>query len=466
MAEFSLPKDFKFYEALTSLDGRFRSNVEDLSEYFSEKASNKGRVQVEIEYLVFLCEKVIKLQLSATEIKNLRKIYQDFSNEDTEAVIKIDLEINHDTKAVELFIGARLRRLKLEKLVPYVHFCLTSADTDNNAVSLSLKNFLQEVYLPQTKKLIAALGALAKRTKSDVILGKTHGQPAVPTTMGKELINFALRAYKRLKHMQDYQVEGKMSGAVGDFNAHLAAFPELDWPKLSAEFVTGLGLRPFLFNTQILPYDNYVYIFQQVKMLNYVLIALAQDVWRYISDDYFLLKLNEKEVGSSTMPQKVNPIDFEMAESYLTLANGLFTVFEAKLFTSRLQRDLVDKYLIREMGAAWAATIMAYRGLETGLGKVVFNNALATEVLNQHWEVITEGIQTILRTTGDPKAYDKLKIFSRGKILTAKEIKKFVESLKVNSQTKKKLLKLTPASYLGAAEKLVDLGLEIIFESN
>ena len=464
MAEYSLPKDYKFYDALTSFDGRFRSLTEDLAEYFSEKAVIKNRVQVEIEYLIFMCAKVVNINLTEAEIKSLRRLYQKFSNADAEAVIKIDLEINHDTKAVELFIGDKLRTLKMTKLITYVHFCLTSADADNNAASLSLQSFLQKVYLPETKKLLAVLGNLAKSTRSKVILGRTHGQPAVPTTMGKELTNFAVRVKKRLDHMQNYQVEGKVGGAVGNYNAHVAAFPELDWPSLSAEFIKSLGLRPFIFNTQILPYDNYIHIFQQAKLLNYILIGLAQDIWRYISDDYLLQKVNAKEVGSSTMPQKVNPIDFEMAESYLTLANGLFTVFENKLTANRLQRDLVDKYLAREIGPAWAATVVAYRSLQTGFSKLTFNEAQAAEILNDHWEIITEGIQTILRFAGDPEAYDKLKAFSRGKVLDASQVKVFIDSLKVSKEIKKRLLALSPATYTGAAEKLVDLGLKFIAE--
>ena len=459
MAEFTYPKDYKFYEAITSLDGRFRGNIEHLAKYFSEKSTIQKRLFIEIEYLLALNQIQEFTNINAKQESEIRNIYKNITNKDIEKIINIDLEINHDTKAIEYFIRQKLHDINLEQLSPLIHFGLTSADIDNNVQSLILSEFLKEIYLPQLEKIIENLKNLATQTRSSMMIARTHGQMAVPTTMGKELINFVMRIQTLKDDLSGIKIEGKLTGAVGNFNALHFANPGVDWLEFSGKFLIKLGLKPNLFTTQILPYDNYLKIFSNIKLINLVLIALSQDIWRYISDNYFVVKVSGKEIGSSTMPQKVNPIDFEMAESYLMLANSIFNMFESKLPSSRLQRDLVDKYMIREAGLTFGSITLAYESISTGLKKLSFNDKFAKEELLQHWEVVSEGIQTMLRTLGDEKAYEKLKKLTRGKKITEEIISEFIKSLKLKPKEEKKLLNLSPLNYIGLSKDLVDLAL-------
>ncbi|PJC28136.1 adenylosuccinate lyase, partial [Candidatus Shapirobacteria bacterium CG_4_9_14_0_2_um_filter_39_11] len=338
----------------------------------------------------------------------------------------------------------------------------TTYDIDTTAYSLAIKRSRDNIILPSLKLLIREIKQMAELYKGKPMLGRTHGQPAVPTTMGKELMVFAIRLFREYQELKSIIIEAKLNGAVGNYNAHFAAFPNVNWLKFSADFIDSLGLKPNLFTTQIMPYDSFIKIFQSLFLINQVLIGFNQDLWRYISDDYFLQKIEEKQVGSSTMPQKVNPIDLENSEGNLGIANSLLGFLIQKLAISRLQRDLSDKTVKRNIGMAFAYSLLGYQSTLKGLNKLSLNEKFLKEELLEHWEIITEGIQTILKTGGDIQAYEKLKEFSQGKKLDQNQIKNFVEDLKVNPKTKKQLLNLTPLNYLGLAEKLVDEGIKII----
>lgn len=444
--------------ALSPLDGRYASQTSDLSLYFSEFAVIKARLIFEIEYLLFLSQKKIIPEFTPEEKLKLTAIAEDFLLPQVKKVKEIEAEIHHDVKAVEYFLQRSMAEVSI-KNAEYVHIALTSEDVNNCVYSLALQNSLQHIIFPQLKELIEQLCLKAEKTKNHVMLAKTHGQPAVPTTMGKELVVFALRLAKGLKRVSNVKIEAKMTGAVGNFNAHTVAFAQHDWFTVSQEFIEHLGLQPQLYTTQILLPDSYVQTFNELRQLNSILLDLNQDIWRYISDGVFVQTAAKGHVGSSTMPQKVNPIDFENSEGNLGLANALLYHFSEKLPISRLQRDLSDSTVKRNFGVALAHCLLAYTACLKGLQKIEFNANLLAEQLDAHWEVVTEGIQTILRTTGDEKAYDKLKEFSRGKVITQQSLTSFIESLDINLEAKIKLQKLTPSSYVGLAKELTERGL-------
>jgi adenylosuccinate lyase len=448
-------------EAVSPIDGRYRSKVLPLVPYFSEKALIRYRLKVEIFYLLFLSQKRIFKRITAKQKQNLLLVLEKFDVSDAKKVKEIEAVTNHDVKAIEYFFRERIAPLNLG-IEEYFHFGLTSEDTNNLAYSLSIKEARDKVILPALKELIKKIAFLANLWKKVPMLARTHGQPAVPTTVGKEFLNFAMRLNKELKFLSQLPIEGKLNGAVGNFNAHQAVFPQNDWVKFSEEFIESLGLAPNIYTTQILPADSYLRNFQTLFLINQILIGFNQDMWRYISDNYFLQKLKEEEVGSSTMPQKVNPIDFENSEGNLGMANAIFSFLTEKLAISRLQRDLSDSTVKRNIGIAFAYSLLAYQSCFKGLEKISLNEKLIKEELLNHWEIITEGIQTILRSCGDKNAYEKLKDFARGKKLGQKEIAEFTASLSVNKEIKRRILALTPLGYSGFSEILVNEGLEVI----
>lgn len=455
-----MDNNFSALTAISPIDGRYRPRVAVLADYFSEQALIKHRLEVEINYFIYLSKIGIIKKIPPEKKRKLLEIITKFSNKDAVKIKKIEETINHDAKAVEYFLRKKINQLTLP--TEYLHFALTTYDIDTTAYSLAIKRSRDNIILPSLKLLIREIKQMAELYKGKPMLGRTHGQPAVPTTMGKELMVFAIRLFREYQELKSIIIEAKLNGAVGNYNAHFAAFPNVNWLKFSADFIDSLGLKPNLFTTQIMPYDSFIKIFQSLFLINQILIGFDQDLWRYISDDYFLQKIEEKQVGSSTMPQKVNPIDLENSEGNLGIANSLLGFLIQKLAISRLQRDLSDKTVKRNIGMAFAYSLLGYQSTLKGLNKLSLNEKFLKEELLEHWEIITEGIQTILRTGGDIQAYEKLKEFSQGKKLDQNQIKNFVEDLKVNPKTKKQLLNLTPLNYLGLAEKLVDEGIKII----
>ncbi|KKS97555.1 adenylosuccinate lyase [Candidatus Woesebacteria bacterium RIFCSPHIGHO2_12_FULL_42_9] len=453
MGEIKFPKPFTHLTAISSLDGRFRGRVEDLSKYFSEYATIRGRVYVEIEYLLALL-KVLGKPVSLTDQKKLRNIAESFNLHDAQVVTKKDEEINHDTKAVEYFLGEKLRKLGLIKLINSLHLGLTSTDIDSTGQALSIKDFLTESYLPRAVELIQAIKKLAKEHKSLVMLARTHGQIAVPTTAGKELNYFALRLHTQLKKLKLIKIGSKITGAVGNHNALTAAFPTKDWLSFSKNFLKKLGLESYPLTTQVEPYEHKVELFQAVKRVNLIILAMDEDIWRYLALGYLSLRDAKGHVGSSTMPQKINPIGFEMSENYASLANGIFDVLEKRLPLNRWQRDLTDKYLLRDLGQAFVMSVLSYESAIEALTQIGFNKGVIEKDLDNHWEAIAEGIQTILRTTSYTQPYEKLKELTRGKIVTKESYEKFIDEIEVPEDIKKKLRLLSPKTYIGIANKL------------
>ncbi len=445
------------------LDGRYKDKVADLIPYFSEYALMKYRVMMEGEYLIALSSygKTKLRKFNPTEIKNIRKLY-DLSEKDFEKIKKIEETTNHDVKAVEYFIKEKLKETTLKNELEWVHFSLTSEDTNNVAYALLLSDALDKTIVPKIKEVISKLNDLAKKYKSLPMLARTHGQSASPTTFGKEIKVFVARLEKKLEKLQSIKIEAKLNGATGNYNAHLAAYPKNDWINFSKKYIESfntkaraLKLKANTHTTQIECHDSYIEIFDNLKHINTILIGLNQDIWRYISDNYIGQIPKKGETGSSTMPHKVNPIDFENSEGNLGLANALFEFFARKLPISRLQRDLSDSTVERSFGTAFGHSYLAYLSLLKGLGKISVNENKIKEDLNNHPEVIAEAIQTILRREGASMPYEKLKELTRGKEITLADIHTFIKNLEVSNNLKKELLKITPENYTGLASKLV-----------
>jgi len=455
MAEIKTPKNFTNLTAITSIDGRFRGSTENLSKYFSEMATSRGRVKVEIEYLIaFLNE--IKKPLDKTEISRLRKIYQNFSEADALIIWKKDEEINHDTKAVEYFLQEKLTEIRLKKLINYLHFGLTSTDIDNIGLTLSLKEFSQEIFTKNIKDLIEKLKKLSGEQKDLIMPARTHGQMAVPTTAGKEWANFASRLEKQLENYNNIKLGSKLNGAVGNYNALELAFPKTDWIKFSDKFLNSFQLENYSMTTQVEPYDNKVEWIEAIKRINLIIIAFCQDVWHYLAIGYLSQRDEKGHIGSSTMPQKINPIGFEMAENYCSLANGIFEVMERRLPENRWQRDLTDKYLLRDLGQALSMSVLSYESVTKALETIGFNKELVEKELSEHWEIIAEGVQTLLRTTEVSDPYEKLKELTRGKKVTQKDYQEFLEKMDIPITLRKKLEQLSPINYIGLAKKLAE----------
>lgn len=436
--------------AISPIDGRYHNQLSDLSVYFSEHALIFYRVYVEIEYFIALSEQDMFV-LTAKQIKEVRNIVTDFSLEDSVKIKDIEKVTNHDVKAVEYFIKEKLTELKLDKQKEWVHFGLTSQDINNTAIPLLWKDALQNDYHEKINEIVSLLKSFAKDWAKIPMLAKTHGQSASPTRLGKEMMVFVERIENQMALLKMIPFAAKFGGATGNMNAHNVAFPKTDWKKFANNFVDKtLGLKRMQYTTQIEHYDNLAAHFDTLKRINTILIDFSRDVWQYISMDYFKQKVNKNEVGSSAMPHKVNPIDFENAEGNLGMANALFEHLSAKLPISRLQRDLTDSTVLRNIGVPYAHTILATKSLLKGMHKLIVNQEKINDDLENNWAVIAEAIQTILRRENYPNPYEALKELTRGASKINKEsMHTFVDSLDIKPEIKKELKKITPQNYVG-----------------
>jgi adenylosuccinate lyase len=444
---------FSALTAISPVDGRYRNKAESLAAYFSEYALIKYRVQVEIEYFITLSEFLPGLQALAT-IENkeaLRNIYRDFSVEDATRIKEIESVTNHDVKAVEYFIKEKFDLLSLQEYKEFIHFGLTSQDINNTSVPLSIKDALNEVYFPSLDEVIGMLKQYAEEWSEVSMLAKTHGQPASPTRLGKEVMVFVYRLEQQVKLLKATPISAKFGGATGNFNAHHVAYPEYDWRAFGNKFVNEvLGLSREEWTTQISNYDNLAAIFDGMKRIDTILIDLCRDFWQYVSMEYFKQKIKAGEVGSSAMPHKVNPIDFENAEGNLGMANAILTHLAMKLPISRLQRDLTDSTVLRNVGVPMAHIEIAFKSLTKGLGKLLLNENALYRDLDNCWAVVAEGIQTILRREGYLKPYEALKALTRtNEGITAESISNFIDTLQVNDAVKAELKAITPHNYTG-----------------
>lgn len=446
--------DLDLLTAVSPIDGRYRSKAGALAAYFSEYALMKYRVRVEIEYFITLCELPLP-QLKSfdhTRFEALRDIYRNFSEADARRIKEIESVTNHDVKAVEYFIKGQFDKLGgLEPFKEFIHFGLTSQDINNTSVPLSIKDALDEVYYPQIQKLIDLLTAYAEEWKDIPMLAKTHGQPASPTRLGKEIMVFAYRLNRQLAALKACPITAKFGGATGNYNAHHVAYPEYDWKEFGNRFVAEkLGLEREEYTTQISNYDNLGAIFDAMKRINTIMVDMNRDFWQYISMEYFKQKIKEGEVGSSAMPHKVNPIDFENAEGNLGMANAIFEHLSTKLPVSRLQRDLTDSTVLRNIGVPFGHTIIAIQSSLKGLGKLLLNENKIYQDLDNCWSVVAEAIQTILRREAYPHPYEALKALTRtNKGINEAAIKEFIETLNVSEEIKKELRVITPHNYTG-----------------
>ncbi|MBC8601893.1 adenylosuccinate lyase [Parabacteroides acidifaciens] len=444
---------FSTLTAISPVDGRYRNKAENLAAYFSEYALIKYRVQVEIEYFITLSEFLPQLQALATaENKEaLRKIYREFSVEDATRIKEIESVTNHDVKAVEYFIKEKFDQLSLQEYKEFIHFGLTSQDINNTSVPLSIKDALNEVYYPGLQEVIDMLKKYAEDWAEVSMLAKTHGQPASPTRLGKEVMVFVYRLEQQVKLLKATPVSAKFGGATGNFNAHHVAYPGYDWKAFGNKFVNEvLGLSREEWTTQISNYDNLAAIFDGMKRIDTILIDLCRDFWQYVSMEYFKQKIKAGEVGSSAMPHKVNPIDFENAEGNLGMANAILTHLAMKLPISRLQRDLTDSTVLRNVGVPMAHIEIAFKSLTKGLGKLLLNEKALYRDLDNCWAVVAEGIQTILRREGYPKPYEALKALTRtNEGITAGSISDFIDQLQVSDAVKAELKAITPHNYTG-----------------
>jgi adenylosuccinate lyase len=415
-----------------------------------------SRVRVELNFLAALSKTGMIRPLTDSEASHLESINSKFSSADAESILAYERQTRHDVKAIEYFIQSKLQDTSLQDLLPWIHFGLTSEDTNSLGQAIALNESRANIILPALNSLIAALSDFAIRNRAVPMLARTHGQFAVPTTLGKEFAVYIARLKKVRDDVSSHRFEAKLTGAVGNFNALQAAAPQVDWLSFSQNFVASFELEPNLFTTQILPYDNWVRYFDALRLTNSILIDFSQDIWRYISDGYLKQAVIEGEVGSSTMPQKVNPIDFENAEGNLGVANSLFSHYAQKLTVSRLQRDLSDSTVRRTFGTALGHTLIAWNNFQRGLSRIAPDEQKLKAELNAHWEVVSEGAQTILRVAGKLDAYESLKQQTRGRILTEADYKSWADSIDVDEKTRSRLKNLSPETYIGLAIQLTD----------
>lgn len=445
--------DLQQLTAVSPIDGRYRNKVDDLANYFSEYALIKYRVRVEIEYFIALCEIPVPALSSVDKNKYeaLRNIYKKFSIDNAKRIKEIENTTNHDVKAVEYFLKEQFDALGMSEVKEYIHFGLTSQDINNTSIPLSLKEAIDEVFLPQIDGLIAELARYAEEWKDISMLAKTHGQPASPTRLGKEIRVFVSRLQTQVAELRTMVPPAKFGGATGNFNAHHVAFPAIDWVAFGNNFVNNtLGLQREQYTTQISNYDNLSRIFDSLKRINVIMIDLCRDFWMYIMMEYFKQKIKAGEVGSSAMPHKVNPIDYENAEGNLGIANAILEHLSAKLPVSRLQRDLTDSTVLRNVGVPMAHSIISIKSIMKGLGKLLLNPEAIERDLENNWMVVAEGIQTILRREGYPNPYETLKALTRTNTKVNHEtIAKFIDELNVSDSVKAELRAITPQSYTG-----------------
>jgi adenylosuccinate lyase len=436
--------------AISPLDGRYWGQCEELSAYFSEAALIRYRVWVEVEYLAALNGLSLFKKTDNQKLEGLRKIYLEFSEDYAEQVKGIEAITNHDVKAVEYFLKEKAEAAGLGEIKEFIHFGLTSQDVNNTAFPLAIKECFNKIYLPQLQVVIRKIEELAGAWKDIPMLSRTHGQPASPTRLGKEMLVFVERLNNQLKMLQQIPFSAKFGGASGNLNAHHIAYPDVDWKKFANEFIERLGLTRLEHTTQIEHYDNLCALFDGMKRVNNILIDFNRDVWTYISMDYFKQVVKAGEVGSSAMPHKVNPIDFENSEGNLGMANALFEHLSAKLPISRLQRDLTDSTVLRNVGVPFGHTLIAFKSLMKGLGKLIVNRDAIDADLEDNWSVIAEAIQTILRKENYPNPYEKLKELTRtNKKMTKESFASFIDTLEVKDEVKKQLKAITPFNYTG-----------------
>ena len=439
--------------AISPVDGRYRNATESLDNYFSEYALIRYRVLVEIEYFIALCEIPLPQlgDVNKAAFETLRDIYRNFTVEDALRVKEIEKTTNHDVKAVEYLIKEKMDSLGMGSHKEFVHFGLTSQDINNTATPCSLRDAIRDVYYPLVDEVLSALRAMAEEWKDVAMLARTHGQPASPTKLGKEFRVYIERVEKQLAMLRAIPAPAKFGGATGNFNAHMTAYPDIDWVAFANHFVNDtLGLDRSQTTTQIEHYDNLAAIFDALKRINTVLIDMCRDIWTYVSMEYFKQKIKAGEVGSSAMPHKVNPIDFENAEGNLGIANALFEHLSSKLPVSRLQRDLTDSTVLRNTGVPIAHTVIALRSIMKGLGKLIINTDAIDRDLENNWAVVAEGIQTILRRENYPSPYEALKALTRtNKHITEETISQFIDGLEVSDSVKQELHRLSPKTYTG-----------------
>jgi len=439
--------------AISPIDGRYRNKVESLASFFSEEALIKYRVKVEIEYFIALCNIPLPqlVSFNASEFDKLRAIYLKFSSKDAQTIKDIESVTNHDVKAVEYFIKEKFDALNFQKYKEFIHFGLTSQDINNTATPLSINDAFDVVYYPELSTLLEKLRQLAIDWKNVPMLARTHGQPASPTRLGKEIYVFVERIEQQIKQLQKIPYAAKFGGATGNFNAHKVAYPTIDWKQFGTSFVENvLGLHHSFPTTQIEHYDHLAGIFDALKRINTILIDFDRDIWTYVSMEYFKQKIKKGEVGSSAMPHKVNPIDFENSEGNLGIANAIFEHLSAKLPISRLQRDLTDSTVLRNVGVPFAHTIIAFNSTLKGLNKLLINEEKFAEDLENHWAVVAEAIQTILRREAYPNPYEALKGLTRtNEKITQKSMADFIDSLEVSTKIKNELKRITPSNYTG-----------------
>jgi adenylosuccinate lyase len=444
--------------ALSPLDGRYASKTDGLRPWLSEAAFMKQRVQVEVHWLIALSQAKLPdfPSFSANAEAVLLKLVADFSDVDAERIKAIEAVTNHDVKAVEYWMKEKVvGHPELEKASEFIHFACTSEDINNTSHGLMLKGARQEVILPKLRELLSALTNLAVVNADVPMLSRTHGQPASPTTLGKEMANVAMRLQRAITNIEKVPLLGKMNGAVGNYNAHLSAYPDVDWEKFSKEVVEKrLGLEFNPYTIQIEPHDYMAELFDAVARANTILLDMNRDIWGYISVGYFKQKTKAGEIGSSTMPHKVNPIDFENSEGNLGIANALLKHLSEKLPVSRWQRDLTDSTVLRNLGTALGHSLLAYDSALKGLGKLETNPERLAEDLNNCWEVLAEPVQTVMRRFGVPNPYEQLKELTRGKGITPEGLRSFIQGLAIPDDAKKLLLEMTPASYIGKATEL------------
>ena len=442
--------------ALSPLDGRYSNSVKELNGFFSEAAVMRYRVYVEVEYLIALSfEKKIEEfpALIKEQIEDLRKIYRNFDMESAKHIKEIESETNHDVKAVEYY----LRQKTEQSFHPWIHFALTSEDVNNLSYSLMWQHGLKQVYIPQLKSVHNELKRLAKRFRKAPMLSMTHGQPATPTTFGKELTVFCSRLNNKIQVLKNQKLSGKLSGATGTWSAHLSAYPKINWPRFSSRFIKSIGLKPNLITTQIEPHDSLVESYQCVNHINSIMKDLCTDMWLYISRGILGQKKVAGEVGSSTMPHKINPIQFENAEGNIGISNALFSYLAEKLPISRMQRDLTDSTTLRNQGSALGYSFLALKNVLKGLSRITIHKNKMSAELDNHWEVVSEAIQTVLRKSGQSKAYEQLKELTRGETINRKVLADYILELDIPKEDKDMLLSLTPQTYTGVASKIFDL---------
>ena len=439
--------------SISPIDGRYSDKTEVLSQYFSEKALIFYRVKVEVEYFISLCKLGIP-QLKKFESKkfdDLRKIYQDFSNEDAIEIKKIEKVTNHDVKAVEYFIKQKFEILGISDYKEFIHFGLTSQDINNSAIPLSIKDFVNNIYIPKINKVITAIENKSEELKDITIIARTHGQPASPTKLGKEFKVFSTRINEQLKTLKKIPNSAKFAGAVGNFNAHKVAYPEIDWKKFGQNFIEKeLGLNYSFPTTQIEHYDSFAALCDNCRRINNILLDMCVDIWTYISHDYFKQKIIKDEVGSSAMPHKVNPIDFENSEGNLGLANSTFDFFSNKLTKSRLQRDLTDSTVLRNIGIPFGHTLISFESLLKGLKKIYVNKVKINKDIEDNWIVVSEAIQTILRREGYNNPYEIMKELTRNnEKIDKNSLHEFIDKLDVDDTIKNELKQISPHNYTG-----------------